>query len=154
MPPLASLPRRLASLLYEALLLMALWFVAAFIVVGLLPEAPRGASKFLFQVYLASVAAAYCLWFWRRGGQTLAMKTWRIRLVDARGQGIGRRQALARFVYAGLGALCLGAGFLWALVDPERQFLHDRLAGTRLVDSAPLDVPQAGHGDHADHGQG
>lgn len=154
MPPLATLPRRLAALFYETLLLLALWFVAAFIVVGLFPEAPRGASRLIFQGYLLSVAAVYFLWFWRRGGQTLAMKTWRIRLVDARGGALGRRQAWLRFVYACLGAVFLGLGFFWALLDPERQFLHDRLAGTRLIESTPFDVPKTGHGDRADQGQG
>lgn len=152
--PLARLSRRLASLLYESLSLLALWFVAAFIVVGLFPEAPRGAARLFFQAYLLAVAAVYFIGFWRRGGQTLAMKTWRIRLVDARGCALSVRQAWLRFVYACLGSLCLGAGFLWALVDPERQFLHDRLAGTRLVASTPLDVPQAADRGDADQGQG
>jgi uncharacterized RDD family membrane protein YckC len=96
-----------------------------------------GPARLLFQAYLLLVAGAYFIWFWRRGGQTLAMKTWRLRLVDTRGGALTPRLALARFVLAALGTLCLGAGFLWALVDRDRQFLHDRLAGTRIVSVPP-----------------
>ena len=69
--------------------------------------------------------AAYFLWCWLRGGQTLAMKAWHIRLVDVTPQ-----KALLRLVLA---ALLLPVSIVWALFDRERQFLHDRLAGTRLV---------------------
>jgi uncharacterized RDD family membrane protein YckC len=63
-------------------------------------------------------------------------RSWRIRLVDTRGQGITRAQAWLRFILAVLGTACFGAGFFWCLLDRERQFLHDRLAGTRLVMSS------------------
>jgi uncharacterized RDD family membrane protein YckC len=132
--PLASLRRRLASLLYESLLLLALWFIAAFLVVGLLPEPPRGLARVAFQIYLWCAAGVYLVWFWRLGGQTLAMKTWHLRLVAADGEAIGSRRALMRFVLASLGTICLGVGFLWAAFYRERLFLHDRLAGTRLID--------------------
>jgi uncharacterized RDD family membrane protein YckC len=148
--PLAGLGPRLASLFYETLLLLALWVVAGFVVVGLMPEAPRGLSRLLFQVYLLAVAAVYFNWFWQRGGQTLAMKTWRLRLVSASGQGVDRRLAWKRFMYAVPGAILFGIGFFWALFDQDRLFLHDRLAGTRIVRSAPLDVPKAGDRDDAE----
>jgi uncharacterized RDD family membrane protein YckC len=61
------------------------------------------------------------------------MKTWRIRLVQANGDTLTFKQAVLRFFLALLGLLLAGAGFWWALVDRDRQFLHDRLAGTRLV---------------------
>jgi len=131
--PLAGLRRRLASLLYECILLLALWFVAGFAVVGLFPAPPQGGGKLFLQGYLVLVAGLYFLHFWRRGGQTLAMKTWRLRLVDATGGPPASRRLMWRFAWALLGSLCLGAGFLWALFDRERQFLHDRLAGTRIV---------------------
>ena len=79
----------------------------------------------------STVAAAYFVWQWRRGGQTLAMKTWRLRLVTRDGAPLTLRHAASRFVFAVPGALLLGRGFLWALVDREGQFLHDRLAGTQ-----------------------
>jgi uncharacterized RDD family membrane protein YckC len=135
LPPLASLRRRLASLLYDALLLLALWFIAGFVVVGAFPEAPDGLARIAFQAYLLAVAGVYLVWFWRRGGQTLAMKTWRIRLVDIQGRPVSLRQAWLRFIVAVAGAMALGAGYVWAVFDREKQFLHDRIAGTRLVES-------------------
>lgn len=90
----------------------------------------------LFQLFLLALAGAYFVWQWRRGGQTLAMKTWRIRLVTVSGGALTWRHAICRFVLATAGALSCGLGFLWALCDRDRQFLHDRLAGTRIVASA------------------
>jgi len=79
------------------------------------------------QFFILVVLGAYFLWCWLRGGQTLAMRAWRIRLVD-----VTPRKALVRFVLA---AALLPLSILWALVDRDRQFLHDRLAGTRLIDA-------------------
>jgi uncharacterized RDD family membrane protein YckC len=61
------------------------------------------------------------------------MKTWHIKLVTESGNPVSKRQALARYLIGTAGLLLLGVGFLWAFVDRERQFLHDRLAGTRIV---------------------
>lgn len=128
-----SLPRRLACLFYDALLLAAVWFVAGFAVVGLLPDVGAGLPRLVFQAWLLLVAGVYFTWCWRRGGQTLAMKTWRIRLVGAAGGPVGLFQAWLRYGLAALGLVSFGMGFLWAFFDADRQFLHDRLAGTRLV---------------------
>jgi len=152
--PLASLRRRLASLLYDGMLLLALWFVAGFLVVGVFPEPPEGWGRIAFQAYLLLVTGVYLVWFWRRGGQTLAMKTWRIRLVGIQGQPISLRQAWLRFVLAALGTAAFGAGFLWAVLDRQRLFLHDRFAGTRLVLLTPFDVPQTQRRDDAEDAQG
>lgn len=136
-PSPASLKRRLLSLVYEALLL------AIVVMVGSLPfvaaagalDLDRAVTRPLFQIYLLSLTAAYFIWQWRRGGQTLAMKTWRIRLVARDGAPLTRGQCVRRFVFAAVGLLLAGIGFAWALVDRDRQFLHDRLAGTRIVSS-------------------
>lgn len=129
----ASLTRRLACLFYDALLLLAVLFVAGFLVVGLLPDVRAGLPRLLYQAWLLLVAGVYFTWSWRRGGQTLAMKTWRIRLVDQAGGVPGLGKAWLRYGLATLGLAAFGLGFLWALWDADRQFLHDRLAGTRLV---------------------
>ena len=73
--------------------------------------------------------------FWTRGGQTLPMKTWRIRLVRHDGAPVGVGRAVHRYLLAVLGLAAAGVGFAWALVDRDRQFLHDRLAGTALVEA-------------------
>jgi uncharacterized RDD family membrane protein YckC len=135
-PAIPSLPRRLASLFYDALLLAAILFLADFLVVGLMPALPSPLARFLHQAYLFLVAGAYFTWFWRHGGQTLAMKTWRVRLETLAGGPLGWGQAWLRYSLAALGLLCLGLGFLWAIVDRDGQFLHDRLARTRLASVA------------------
>jgi uncharacterized RDD family membrane protein YckC len=61
------------------------------------------------------------------------MKTWRIRLVTAAGEPLTLRHAVCRFVLAVAGTLLLGTGVIWAFFDRDRQFLHDRLAGTKIV---------------------
>ncbi|MDP1897905.1 MAG: RDD family protein, partial [Sulfurimicrobium sp.] len=66
------------------------------------------------------------------GGQTLAMKTWHLRLVSADGAPLTRRRAILRFALA-LPSTLLGIGILWALFDRERLFLHDRLAKTKII---------------------
>lgn len=129
-----SLRRRLASMLYEAILLFAIAFLAAWVfqfAAGTLDIG--GWRRHLLQLFMLAVFAAYFVWCWRRGGQTLAMKTWRIRLVAKDGhRALPARAALARFFFALL-LVPTGIGILWALVDRDRQFLHDRLAGSLLV---------------------
>jgi len=79
---------------------------------------------------LLAVFAAYFLWCWLRGGQTLAMKTWRIRLVARKDHGrLSPQAALLRFTYA-LFLVPTLIGIFWAYVDRDSQFLHDRLAGS------------------------
>ncbi|MFA7316344.1 MAG: RDD family protein [Sulfuricella sp.] len=124
--------RRLASMLYESLLLVAVLFLAGFLFVGLTQGSTTSLARGAFQIYLLGVVAAYFIWFWLRGGQTLAMKTWHLRLVNADGAPLTLRQALLRFALA-LPGILLGVGILWALFDHERQFLHDRLSKTKII---------------------
>ena len=123
------LPRRLASMVYEALLLFAVGFLAAwvFFFASGARAATSGALRYELQIFIALVYAGYFLWCWLRGGQTLAMKTWRIRLVE-----VTPAKALLRFALALLFVPTL-VSIVWSLFDRERQFLHDRLAGTRLI---------------------
>lgn len=124
---------RLAAMIYEALLVTAVIFIAALPFLYLVGNAETGWRHLAFQLYLLGVLFAYFSAFWLRSGQTLAMKTWRIRLVDLAGGTISIKQAALRFALALVGLMLAGAGFWWALFDRDRQFLHDRLARTRLV---------------------
>ena len=129
-----SIPRRLASMLYEFLLLFGIGFLATWLfqfAAGTLVI--EGWRRHLLQLFMLAVFASYFVWCWLRGGQTLAMKTWRIRLVAKEGhRALAPKAALLRFVYA-LVLVPTGIGVAWALVDRERQFLHDRLAGSLLI---------------------
>jgi uncharacterized RDD family membrane protein YckC len=126
--------RRLASMLYESIVLFAIAFFATWVfqfAAGTLRIV--GWRLHLLQLLLLVVFAAYFLWCWLRGGQTLAMKTWRIRLVAKDGHArLSAKAALLRFLYAFLLVPTL-IGIAWAYVDRDRQFLHDRLAGSLLL---------------------
>ena len=145
-------------MLYEGVLLFAVAFVATSLFQFAAGDAIAAGSwqRNALQAYLLLMFAAYFLWCWLRGGQTLAMKAWRVRVVARDGGRLSARAALLRFAWACVsvgaagGAIAAawvmrnpwlalatlsvcGIGLGWALVDRERQFLHDRLAGTRLV---------------------
>ena len=131
---LAGLRRRLASMLYETLLMLgvlALTFMVPLLILGAaLNYTPPGG---ILWVYVFAVLGAYFLWYWRGGGQTLAMQTWKLRIVSANGEPISLRQGCIRYALAWPSTLLFGGGLLWALLDKDHQFLHDRLAGTRIV---------------------
>ncbi|MEO5693297.1 MAG: RDD family protein [Usitatibacter sp.] len=133
-PRAPALGRRLASLVYEVLMLLALVFIATFPFLAFFGDSTQGWKRHVLQGWVLVVWGAYFAWFWTRGGQTLPMKTWKIRVVRNDGAPLGPARALHRYVLAVIGLLAAGLGFAWALVDRDRQFLHDRLAGTALVD--------------------
>jgi len=161
--PRASLVRRLGALLYELLLLVAIVFVASFLALPLISPGrsrsvdaltvPALPERVALLCMLFAILALYFVWSWTGGRRTLPMKTWRLKLVLANGQPLPTKVALLRYLATWIGpALALAAyallhrygfgahalwliafNFLWAFVDPERQFLHDRIAGTRIV---------------------
>ena len=126
-----GLPRRLASMAYEAVLLFAVAFFAAwlFYFASGGRDATHGWARYALQLFIAATFAVYFLWSWLRGGQTLAMKAWKIRLVD-----VTPRKALIRFFLA-LILVPTGISILSVFFHSGRQFLHDRIAGTRLVNA-------------------
>jgi uncharacterized RDD family membrane protein YckC len=136
-PRAASLARRLAACVYDALLVVALMFIATFPFLAFFGDATHGWRRHLLQAWVLFVVGAYFVWFWTRGGQTLPMKTWHIRLERLDGSPVNPARAIHRYVLALLGTAALGLGFLWALVDRDRQFLHDRLSGTRITAAPP-----------------
>lgn len=126
--------RRLSGMCYELLLLSAVLMVTLIIPhIMLAAFAHRLATGFVLWTHLFLVLLVYFVGFWSHGGQTLAMKTWRIHLLTSTGTPVQPARALLRYIlcWPSLG-LC-GIGILWALFDRDAQFLHDRLAGTRLV---------------------
>ena len=131
--PAAGVARRLGSMLYEALLLTALLFISTwiFLLVGQLLAPPL--ARHLLQVSLLATMGIYFVYCWTHGGQTLPMKTWRLQLVTRDNKPLGTRLAIARYLLALLSLGAAGLGLAWALLDRDRQFLHDRLAGTRIV---------------------
>lgn len=162
-PARAGLARRLAATVYDSLLLGALILLLGFLLLPLLglpatspnervPLLPPGARAISFAALLA-LTGAYCAWMWSDGRRTLAMRTWHLAITTHAGAPPGRAQALCRYLAWWIGPACavgmyvllratglggwalalLALNYAWALVDRDRQFLHDRLAGTRLV---------------------
>lgn len=155
-----GLRRRMACWLYEGMLLFAVVFVAGwlFSTLGQMRNAMDD-RRHLLQGFLFVVFGIYFSWFWARG-QTLAMKTWNIRVVDRAGRPLTQLRALGRYALSWLwflpplaaiapfklsglesAVLVLGWVAVWALLSrfhPQRQFWHDALAGTRLITSAPM----------------
>ena len=122
-------------MLYESMLLLgvlALTFLVPYLILGAVASfTPPG---WLLWLHVFAVLGVYFVWFWQRGGQTLAMQTWRLKIVDASdGRIAGRGRSWLRYALAWPSVLLGGFGLLWALVDRDRQFLHDRLAGTCIV---------------------
>lgn len=120
-------------MVYESLLLCGITFFAGLLFLGLSGSALSGWLRHAFQLYLFLVIGLYFAGSWRRGGQTLAMRTWKLRVVGADGSRISVRQAVLRYLCAWPCLALGGIGILYAPLDRERQFLHDRLAGTRIV---------------------
>lgn len=131
----ASITRRFLSIFYEVLLLAAVLFAGTLPVLILLQYADAALTRPSLQLYLPLLCGVYFVWQWLHGGQTLPMKSWRIRLVTRDGTRLTPRRAIYRFILAMFGLVVFGAGFLWAFFDRDRQFLHDRLAGTKIVNS-------------------
>lgn len=165
--PRPTVLRRCASLGYEALVVAALLLAGGLVFVGAAaavrtfagPAASAafsGLERALMQGFLVLLLGAYYVRCWTRGGQTLAMKAWKLRVVGSDGGGVTTRAAIKRFALAGV-ALGTGAAaavwlwrhpgsvfgwaailpaavdIVWAAFDREGQFLHDRLARTRVV---------------------
>ena len=130
---LPSLRRRLASMLYEGLVVFSILLIGF-----LLPQIvlsgfgwQLGAKALWLHVFV--LLMAYFVWCWLNGGQTLPMKTWKLRVVDANGAPLRPLQAILRYFAAWPSILLLGIGLFWALFDKDKQFLHDRIAGTQII---------------------
>ena len=141
-----SVGRRLLCVFYDGLLLVAVLLVASFPFVVLTQKLDPGLARHLMQVYLFMVAGGYFTLFWRKG-QTLAMKTWRLRLEAASDGRPSWGRLWLRYVLAWANLATAGLGWWAAWFRDDRQFLQDRLAGTRLVNvkvaSATLEAPLA-----------
>ena len=158
-----SLTRRMACWVYEGMLLFGVmvaaglvYFVAAYWLTGLSPGDMniQPQLKSGLQAISFFVLGLYFTWMWHRG-QTLAMKTWRIEIVDNEGRRLTRKLAFRRYLASWLwflppiiatapfhlspievGFLTLGWIVLWGLLSklhPQKQFLHDALSQTRLI---------------------
>lgn len=158
--PVPGLPRRMASFLYEGVLLFGVVMIGGYLFSSLTQQRHALQGTYGLRAFLFVLIGIYFVWFWSRGGQTVAMKTWNIRLVRADGRPVPQWLALCRYVAcwlwflpalatawladlrSGLEVTALLVVGVWAYallarLHPQRQFWHDALCGTRLVDSRP-----------------
>ena len=140
-----SLLRIFAAMVYDSLILAAISIAYGALVVGLSvfmqgrPEAGHRiawgtASSILISIGWCAVLILFYVYFWHRFGQTLAMKTWRFKMVDAEtNQLASYKQCVTRSFAAILSFLLLGFGFWCKLFHPQKRMLHDVLSGTKLI---------------------
>lgn len=153
-----ALARRMACWLYEGILLFSVIFIAGYLFGTLSQTRHALDNRHALQGFLFVVVGIYFVWFWSRG-QTLAMKTWNLRVVDTAGRPPTQARALARYAASWLWflpplvamvpfnlppgkavVLVIGWVLVWAMLSrfhAQQQFWHDALAGTRLVNSTP-----------------
>lgn len=152
--PAPGLARRMACWLYEGMLLFGVVFISGYLFSSLSQSRHALDNRHALQAFVFVIFGIYFTWFWAKG-QTLAMKTWRIRVVDVAGRPVTQRRALLRYVLAWVwflpplaiaspfdlraaesAVLAIGWVLVWALLSrfhPQRQFWHDSWAGTCLV---------------------
>lgn len=132
----AALGWRLLAMLYDAFAVLAIWLAtsaAALTLRGNVPLAPLSPGQWGLFAACWFVAGVYFVWSWRRGGQTLGMRPWRLRILTHEGGAPSLRALWTRYAIATLSLLAGGLGFLWSLFERERRSWHDLASGTILL---------------------
>jgi len=137
-PDRAGLLRRLAAMLYDGLLLLAVLMVATALFLPLtggeaIDPRTNPLLEFVYRAVLVLLVVGFFGLFWTRRGQTLGMASWRLRVEREDGNLLGWGDTLRRLGWSLLSLLPLGLGYLWIVFDPLRRAWHDRLSGTRVV---------------------
>jgi uncharacterized RDD family membrane protein YckC len=161
--PAPGLRRRLAAFVYEGVLLFGVVMTTALFYAGIVQQRNAMVGRSGLMAVLFVVLGLYFVWFWTHGGQTLAMKSWRMRVVCSDGGPLTAWRALARYLLSWSWFLpaCI-ALYVWGIQDarivfgvllggvvvyaltsllhPSRQFPHDIVCGTRIVATPPEGV--------------
>lgn len=132
-PRRVGLGRRLAALIYDALLLFGLCFAATVVLLPLTGGRAIAPNNHLYTAYLTAVCFLFYGWCWTHSGQTLGMQAWKIKVQRRDGARMTWLRALLRFCAAFVSWLPLGLGYWWLLVDRDGLTWHDRLSGTAVV---------------------
>lgn len=129
-----TLMRRIAAMLYDGLLILALLFMSTLPFIAAEGGEPVEPSEnLLYQAVLAIVIYGFFVGFWTRSGRTLGMQSWRLQLESMDGEKASLGAATIRFFAALLSWAPAGLGFLWSLWDKDRLAWHDRISKTHLV---------------------
>lgn len=132
-----SRKRRLAAMFYESLLLFGVVFIAGYLFDTLTQSRHALYLRHERQLWLFFVLGVYFVYFWTHGGQTLAMKTWHLKVIQSNGQPISLATAVIRYPLA-LVFTFTGVAFFYSFFDKNGQYPHDRLLNTLLVSSKPV----------------
>jgi|TARA_R110002096_G_scaffold152824_19_gene316242 uncharacterized RDD family membrane protein YckC len=130
-PP--GLFRRLAVIVYDTFLLIAVLFFATIILLPFQQGNALEPNSWLYKLYLLLVSFLFYAWFWTRGGQTLGLLAWKLRVVSDDGSPISWQQAALRYSSAWLSWGLFGLGLVWMLVNKDRLMWHDLISKTHLV---------------------
>lgn len=128
-----GLLRRLAIIVYDSLVVVALLMLATMLAMLAGLGEQTAMKDPAYTAYLLLVWFTYLGWCWNRGGMTVGMRAWRVRIEDEHGQNPGWGKAAIRFLASLVSVAPAGLGFLWSLFDSEKRTWHDILSGTRLV---------------------
>lgn len=135
--PLASLSKRLLACLYDGLVIIAIAMLITLLIIAVLGDARDGFVRLFLQLMLFVVIGAYFVTSWVKSGQTIAMRAWRIKVVDQHHAPLSHLQAIKRYCLTCV-LMLSGVSILWAIFDRQKLFLHDRLLGTKLIDIGVL----------------
>jgi uncharacterized RDD family membrane protein YckC len=122
----------LSAMIYDSILLVAILFLATAILLPLNGGKAFSQQQILYPCYLLSVSFYFFGWFWTHGGQTLGLKTWKMKVLTENFETISWSQAFVRFLIALISLSLLGLGFLWILVDKHQRSWHDIASRTGL----------------------
>ena len=129
--PNASLIKRLLAIIYDSLLVMAVWMLVGYIFITFNDGEAVTGPMFNSTVFL--VTFLFFAFFWTRSGQTLGMLAWRLRVESDQGQPLNAKQALLRFMAAIFSALVFGLGYWWIMFDSNKLSWHDHWSNSRVV---------------------
>ncbi|MBS1131372.1 MAG: hypothetical protein H6R16_2374 [Proteobacteria bacterium] len=130
---LPGIRRRLVSLLYEGLVVFSILLIGFLLPQIVLSGFGWTINPRALWIHILVLLMIYFVWCWLNGGQTLPMKTWKLRIINADGSPLRPMQAVLRYLIAWPSILLFGIGIFWAMFDKDQQFLHDRLAGTMII---------------------
>ncbi len=124
--------RRLGAIIYDAILLIAVLFFATALLLPFNQGEAFTASQLFYPLYLFVISFIFYGWFWTHGGQTLGLRTWKLKLLTVNQQPISWSHALVRFLTAFVSWGFFGLGFFWILIDNNKRSWHDHLSKTTL----------------------
>lgn len=122
-----------ACFFYEMLIVIAIAFACDLIFIMWIGDASQGVKRHFLQLSLWVALGIYFVWCWQKSGQTLAMQTWKLKIVNQDNSLLTKEKAAYRYLLATLSLMLLGFGFFWAAFNRNHCYLHDKLLNTKII---------------------